>query len=66
MGEIAEPKRATLMGIQWKLQRESDRLTLKRPAQGIDEGIHQGSKVTKLKLSPYKNEKHHRTSTHRR
>ncbi len=45
---------------------ESDRLTLRRPAQGIDEGIHQGSKVTKLQLSPYKNEKHHRTSTHRR
>ncbi len=45
---------------------ESDRLTLRRPAQGIDEGIHQGSKVNKLQLSPYKNEKHHRTSTHRR
>ncbi len=46
--------------------RESDKLTLEQSAQGIDERTHQDSKVTKLKLSPYKNEKHHRTSTHRR
>ncbi len=46
--------------------RESDKLTLEQSAQGIDEITHQDSKVTKLKLSPYKNEKHHRTSTHRR
>ncbi len=45
---------------------ESDRLTLGLPAQGIDEIIHQGSKVTKLKLSPHKNKKHHRTATHKR
>ncbi len=46
--------------------RESVKLTLEQSAQGIDERTHQDSKVTKLKLSPYKNKKHHRTSTHRR
>ncbi len=46
--------------------RESDKLTLEQSAQGIDERIHQDSKVTKLKLNPHKNEKYHRTSTHRR
>ncbi len=45
---------------------ESDRLTLGLPAQGIDERIHQGSKVTKLTLKPHKNKKHHRTATHKR
>ncbi len=45
--------------------RESDKLTLEQSAQGIDERIHQDSKLTELKLNPHKNKKHHRTSTHK-
>ncbi len=43
--------------------RESDKL--EQSAQGIDERIHQDSKLTELKLNPHKNKKHHRTSTHK-
>ncbi len=45
--------------------RESDKLTLEHSAQGIDERIHQDSKLTELKLNLHKNKKHHRTSTHK-
>ncbi len=37
--------------------RESDILTLEQSAQGIDERIHQDSKLTELKLNPHKNKK---------
>ncbi len=45
--------------------RESDKLTLEQSAQGIDERIHQDSKLTELQLNPHKNKKHHRISTHK-
>ncbi len=45
--------------------RESDKLTLEQSAQGIDERIHQDSKLNELKLNPQKNKKQHRTSTHK-
>ncbi len=43
--------------------RESDKL--EQSAEGIDERIHQDSKLTELKLNPHKNKKHHCTSTHK-
>ncbi len=45
--------------------RESYKLTLEHSAQGINERIHQDSKLTELKLNPHKNKRHHRTSTHK-
>ncbi len=45
--------------------RESDKLTLEQSAQGIDEIIHQYSKLTELKRNPHKNKKLHRISTHK-
>ncbi len=45
--------------------RGSDKFTLEQSAQGIDERIHQDSKLTELKLNPHKNKKHYRTSTHK-
>ncbi len=52
-------------GNPMETPRENDKLTLEQPAQGIDEIIHKDSKLTKLKLNPHKNKRHHRTSTHK-
>ncbi len=51
-------------GNSMKTPRENDKLTLEQPAQGIDEKIHKDSKLTKLKLNPHKNKRHHHISTH--
>ncbi len=45
--------------------RENDKLTLEQPAQGIDERICKDCKLTKLKLNPHRNKRHHRVSTHK-
>ncbi len=52
-------------GNSMETPRESDKLTLEQSAQGIDERIHQDSKLTELKLNPHKNKRHHHTSTHK-
>ncbi len=52
-------------GTSMETPRESDKLTLEQSAQGIDERIHQDSKLTELELNPHKNKRHHRTSTHK-
>ncbi len=52
-------------GNSMEAPRESDKLTLEQSAQGINERIHQDSKLTELKLNPHKNKRHHRTSTHK-
>ncbi len=52
-------------GKSMKTPRESNKLTLEQSAQGINEIIHQDSKLTELKLNPQKYKKHHRTSTHK-
>ncbi len=52
-------------GNSMETPRESDKLTLEQSAQGINEIIHQDSKLTLLRLNPHKNKRHHRTSTHK-
>ncbi len=52
-------------GNSMETPRESDKLTLEQKTQGIDERIHQDSKLTELKLNPHNNKRHHRTSTHK-
>ncbi len=52
-------------GNSMETPRENDRLVLEQSAQGIDERIHQDSKLTELKLNPHNNKRHHRTSTHK-
>ncbi len=51
-------------GNSMETTRENDKLTLKQPAQGINEKIHKDSKPTKLKLNPHK--RHHNILTHKR
>ncbi len=45
--------------------RKNEKLTLEQSAQGIVERIHKDSKLTKLKLNPYKNKRPHRILTHK-
>ncbi len=52
-------------GNSMETPRENDKLTLEQPAQGIDGIIHKDSKLTEVKLNPYKNKRHHRISTHK-
>ncbi len=52
-------------GNSMESPRVNDKLTLEQSAQGIDERIHKDSKLTKLKLNPHENKRHHRISTHK-
>ncbi len=49
-------------GNSMETLRENNKLTMKQPAQGINERIHKDSK---LKLNPHKNKRHHHISTHK-
>ncbi len=48
-----ETQERKVHGNSMETPRESDKLTLEQSAQGIDERIHQDSKLTKLKLDPH-------------